>query len=191
MAAAGDDEQLSLLTARLRLRCWRDTDRQSLRRLYADPVVMRDYGDVFDHATSDARLTFYRDTCREFGFSRWVVETLNEEFLGYVGIMPRYGDGHPLGDHEEIGWRLKAGAWGKGYATEAARAALADGFERVRLSRVFAYTSADNFASQAVMNRLGMTRERTLDFTVMHNLIGRWSGLVWSTEGDTSKDGRM
>ena len=61
-------------------------------------------------------------------------------FLGYDGVMRRR-DTHPLGPHDEIGWRLVKSAWGYGYASEAARAALEDVFTRIGLCEVLAYTS--------------------------------------------------
>ena len=86
---------------------------------------------------------------------------------------------HPLGPHEEIGWRLNRHAWGHGYATEAARAALDDAFTRVGLKEVVAYTSPDNVQSRAVMARLNLRRDITRDFTVDNDRVGTWRGLVW------------
>jgi RimJ/RimL family protein N-acetyltransferase len=69
-----------------------------------------------------------------------------------------------LGEGVEIGWRLIRKAWGQGFATEAARAALDDGFRRMGFDEVLTYTSPTNVRSQAVMLRLGLTREVTRDF---------------------------
>jgi len=77
-----------------------------------------------------------------------------------------------------IGWRLVRSAWGQGYATEAARAALLDAFTRVGLTEVLAYTSSDNTRSQSVMTRLGLERTPARDFSAPYE--GRmWHGLVW------------
>ena len=106
------------------------------------------------------------------------VEDQEGALLGYAGIMPSR-PGHPLGSHFEIGWRLVRQAWGHGYATEAARAALADGFIRVGLAEVVAYTASDNLRSQAVMGRLQLHRDPSRDFTADYDSIKGWRGLVW------------
>jgi RimJ/RimL family protein N-acetyltransferase len=64
----------------------------------------------------------------------------------------------------EVGWRLARAHWGKGYATEAARAALAFGFEQVGLNEIVSFTVPANTRSIAVMERLGMTRNPADDF---------------------------
>ncbi len=64
----------------------------------------------------------------------------------------------------EIGWRLARPAWGQGYATEAARTVLAHGFGTLELPEILAVTTATNLRSQAVMRRLGMTRDPADDF---------------------------
>jgi RimJ/RimL family protein N-acetyltransferase len=102
--------------------------------------------------------------------------------LGYAGIMPSRA-GHPLGLHFDIGWRLARAAWGKGYATEAARAALRDGFERIGLKEVLAYTSSDNLRSQAVIARLNLHRAATLDYCEPLG-AGEWRGLVWKAQAE-------
>jgi RimJ/RimL family protein N-acetyltransferase len=83
-----------------------------------------------------------------------VVESCEGTFLGYTGVMPVAAD-HPLGSHFDIGWRLVRRYWGFGYATEAARAALADAFQRLGLAEILAYIAPDNQRSQRVMERLG------------------------------------
>jgi RimJ/RimL family protein N-acetyltransferase len=89
------------------------------------------------------------------------------------------GPGHPLGSHFEMGWRLVRRAWGHGYATKTARAALAGAFTRVRLTKVLAYTSLNNLRSQAVMGRLHLRRDPSRDFTADYDTIKGWRGLVW------------
>ena len=93
--------------------------------------------------------------------------------LGYAGLTPE-PDHHPLGPHVQIGWRFARRAWGRGYATEAASAALEDAFRRAGLSEVLSYTAADNLRSQAVMARLGLRRDKSRDFT-----LNGWRGMVW------------
>jgi ribosomal-protein-alanine N-acetyltransferase len=64
----------------------------------------------------------------------------------------------------EVGWRLAREAWGHGYATEAARAALDDGFSRVGLAEIVSFTAVSNRRSRAVMERLGLVRDPARDF---------------------------
>ena len=166
-----------ILTDRLRLRSWRDSDRDAFAALNADPDVSRDLGGPLSRAESDAKMTRYMATFEHDGFCRWLVEDLNGQFLGYAGVMPSR-PGHPLGRHFDIGWRLVRAAWGHGYATEAAKASLRDAFERVHLKEVLAYTSADNLRSQAVIRRLNMQRAASLDYC---EPLGEatWRGMVW------------
>ncbi len=63
----------------------------------------------------------------------------------------------------EVAWRLHRQYWGHGYATEAAQAAIADGFNRVGLAEVVSMTALPNVASMRVMERLGMTRAFEFD----------------------------
>jgi RimJ/RimL family protein N-acetyltransferase len=164
-----------ILSDRLRLRGWRDSDRDAFAALNADPDVSRDLGGPLDRAESDAKLDRYMAAFEQVGFCRWLVEDLNEQFLGYAGVMPSRS-GHPLGRHFDVGWRLVRPAWGQGYATEAAKASLRDAFERVHLQEVLAYTAADNVRSQAVIRRLDMQRAASLDYS---EPVGKGTWLVW------------
>ena len=165
-------------TPRLRLRCWDELHRDAFAAMHADPEVMHDYGGPISRAESGAKFDHYVATYREHGFSRWAIETETGGFLGYAGVVPSGAD-HPLGSHFQIGWRLVRHAWGYGYATEAARAALTDAFVCVGLESVLAYTAPDNLRSQAVMARLQMRRDTSRDFTADYARIKAWRGLVW------------
>lgn len=174
-----------LTTPRLRLRPWREEDRDAFSALTADPEVMRDLGGPLDRARSDAKLDRYRAAFDRHGFCRWAVESLAGEILGYAGIMP-LGPDHPLGPGVEIGWRLMRHAWGHGYATEAATAALADGFGRLGLAEILAYTAPDNLRSQSVMARLRLRRDSARDFTAIYDGAA-WQGLVWVARPPTGR----
>ena len=167
-----------LETQRLRVRTWDEEDADNFIALHANPTVMEDQGGPLDSGDSRQKLQRYAEAFQLHGYGRMLVETTDGTFLGYCGVMP-VRRVHPLGPHDEIGWRLLPEAWGHGYATEAAIASLTDGFARVGLTEVLAYTATDNLRSQAVMNRLEMCRDASLDFTIHDDRIGDWRGLVW------------
>ncbi len=165
-------------TPRTRLRCWQEADRGAFAALHAHPEVMHDLGGPISRAMSDAKLDRYVAVFNSYAFCRWAVESRDGDFLGYAGVMPS-PKGHPLGPHFEIGWRLMRNAWGHGYATEAASAALHDVFTRVGLEEVVTYTAPDNLRSQAVMDRLRLRRDPSCDFRADYAGVGMWHGLVW------------
>jgi RimJ/RimL family protein N-acetyltransferase len=164
-------------TPRVLLRRWRDSDAGAFAAMNADAEVMADLGGPIDRTASDAKLSRFQKAFERLGLTRWLIEDrATGLFLGYAGI--DHHANHPLGAHYDIGWRLTRGAWGKGYATEAAAAALADAFTRVGLTEVFAYSAPDNLRSQAVMARLGLERAPARDFTLDYGK-GPWLGFVW------------
>jgi RimJ/RimL family protein N-acetyltransferase len=164
-------------TDRLTLRNWRESDRDAFARLNAAPEVTQDLGGALDRTESDAKFDRYIAAFERHGFCRWALEDLSGQFLGYAGVMPSRS-GHPLEPHADIGWRLVHAAWGRGYATEAAKASLRDAFERLRLKEVLAYTSADNVRSRAVIQRLKMQRAASLDYSEPLG-AAMWQGMVW------------
>jgi RimJ/RimL family protein N-acetyltransferase len=176
---------MRIQTDRLRLRTWQEADRDDFAALNADPIVMKDLGGALDRGDSDRKFDRYLKAWESSRYGRWLVETISGEFLGYCGVMP-VRDDHPIGLHDEIGWRLIRKAWGNGYATEGARAALIDVFRRVKLLEVLAYTAPDNLRSQAVMKRLRLRRDASRDFTIYSDRVGTWQGLVWTAQSDWS-----
>jgi RimJ/RimL family protein N-acetyltransferase len=100
---------------RLRLRIWRDSDRDAFAALNADPKVTQDLGGPLDRTASDAKFDRYVAAYEQHGFCRWALERLDGQFLGYAGVMPSR-PGHPLGPHADIGWRLKRDESSLGYS---------------------------------------------------------------------------
>ncbi len=84
-------------------------------------------------------------------------------FIGFTGLWPATFEA-PFTPAVEVGWRLAQEGWGQGYATEAARASLQDGFERFGFDEIVSMTSIGNSRSRRVMEKLGMTRDPADDF---------------------------
>lgn len=153
-----------LSTERLVLREWQDSDREPLASLNADPAVMEHFPEVLDRAASDAFADRIRANWASDGVGLWALErAADQAFLGFVGLAVPGFDAH-FTPAVEIGWRLAHFAWGHGYATEAAEAALAFGFEARELQEIVSFTVPANRRSRAVMERLGMTHDSADDF---------------------------
>ncbi len=154
----------ALQTPRLILREWRDSDLEPLAANSADPEVMALLMGPIDRAASDAFAARCRDHFATHGFGLWALEAPGQAgFIGLAGLMI-VPFAAPFTPAVEIGWRLARPFWGQGYATEAATAALEDGFGRLGLSEIVAYTTPANHRSRAVMARLGMSRDPDEDF---------------------------
>ena len=99
----------------------------------------------------------------EQGWGLWAVEIPGvAEFIGLVGLNPADDTlGYPA---VEVGWRLAAEHWGRGYAPEAAIASLAYGFDTLALEEIVALTSVGNAKSRRVMEKIGMTHDPGEDF---------------------------
>ncbi|MFF3752382.1 GNAT family N-acetyltransferase [Streptomyces sp. NPDC002018] len=152
-----------LRTDRLVLRRWRDSDREPWAAMNADPEVREHLGDLLTREQSDASVARFETEFDQRGYGWWAVEVqATGEFIGFAGL-DEVDDDVPF-TGVEIGWRLARSAWGQGYATEAALTVLAHGFDTLELPEILAVTTATNLRSQAVMRRIGMTRDPADDF---------------------------
>ncbi|HEX6508595.1 MAG TPA: GNAT family N-acetyltransferase [Chloroflexota bacterium] len=155
--------QVFLETERLVLRRFTEADADNLFELDSDPEVMR----FLNGGTPTPREMIENVTLPKFlhydegfeGFGYWAaIEKSTGEFLGWFGFGPR-NDSSP--HNVELGYRLRRSAWGKGYATEGARALIRKGFTELGVQCVFATTYQDNLASRRVMEKAGLTLVRT------------------------------
>jgi ribosomal-protein-alanine N-acetyltransferase len=152
----------SLRTSRLLLRPWRDEDVAAFAELSADPAVM-EYLVPLPGWVARARAHW-----EEHGFGQWVIEIAGEAgFIGVVGLNTISYEAH-FTPAVEVAWRFARAYWGRGCATEAARAALDYGFEKLALAEIVATMVPANQRSRRVMERLGMTRVPEDDFDVPH-----------------------
>lgn len=155
---------MTLRTERLLLREWRDDDLAPFAAMNADPRVMEHFPALLSREESDESVGRARAHFERHGFGMWVVEVPGEvPFAGFVGLQHVSFQAH-FTPAVEIGWRLAVSVWGRGYATEAARAALAMGFEQLGLAQIVALTVSGNKRSRRVMEKLGMSRDPADDF---------------------------
>ncbi|NSC20185.1 GNAT family N-acetyltransferase, partial [Streptomyces albus subsp. chlorinus] len=147
-----------LRTERLILRGWRASDLGPWAAMNADPRVREHFDGLLTRRQSEASAARFQADLERRGWGWWALEVAETgEFIGFAGLDP-VEEGLPF-TGVEAGWRLARPAWGHGYATEAGRAVLAHGFDILGLAEILAVTTAANLRSQAVMRRLGMTRD--------------------------------
>ena len=150
----------SLDTPRLRLRQFAEADFDDYAALCADAEVMRYVSDQGPLSREDAwrQLAMLAGHWSLRGYGMWAVEELaSGAFVGRVGL--HYPEGWP---EPEIGWALAHRYWGRGYAFEAATAALRVAFATLDWSRAVSLISPPNLRSIRLAGRLGARFERSL-----------------------------
>lgn len=151
-------------TPRLLIRRWREADRAPFAALNADPQVMRHFPQALTPEESDAMIGRMEAHQEKRGFSFWAAEErASGDFVGAVGLLMPGFQAH-FTPCVEIGWRLAARHWGKGYASEGAAACLEHGFGALGLAEIVSFTVPANEPSWKVMQRIGMTRNEADDF---------------------------
>jgi RimJ/RimL family protein N-acetyltransferase len=125
---------------------------------------MEYFPSALDRTQSDEFADRIQTAFDTLGYGLWAVEIPGQaEFIGYVGLALQTFEAH-FTPAVEVGWRLAHDYWGRGFATEAARAAIADGFTRVGLDEIVSFTAPANVRSVRVMQQLGMTHDPAEDF---------------------------
>lgn len=147
-------------TDRLRLRGSRESDLDPYMALTGDPEAMRylTKGETLDREGTWRQIALIVGHWALRGYGFWAVEEKSTGlFLGRVGLWrPEAWPGL------EVGWALCRAAWGQGFATEAARASLAYGFDRLGLAEIISLIVPENLPSIRVAERIGATRQRTV-----------------------------
>jgi RimJ/RimL family protein N-acetyltransferase len=151
-------------TPRLILREWRDADVDAFGAMFDDPPVMEFLLPAQDRAAIEAIVGRVRAHFAQHGFGWWAAELkATGRFIGFIGLSHVPFEAH-FTPAVEIGWRLACAYWGKGYATEGAKAALEAGFTRLGLQEIVSFTVPANRRSWHVMQRIGMTHDAADDF---------------------------
>lgn len=161
-------------TPRLRLRDWQEADFEPFSQMNADEEVMKFFPKTLSKQESDAFAQAIIAEIKEFGFGLYAVEVKEtSEFIGFIGFHRATfeSDFTPC---IEIGWRLKKEEWGRGYATEGAKACLQYGFEELGFDEIYSFTAAINEPSKHVMRKIGLQFVKEFD----HPRIDKDSSLL-------------
>jgi RimJ/RimL family protein N-acetyltransferase len=154
---------IELRAERLLLRQWCETDLEPFAGLNADPEVMRHLPAALGRADSGGFAGRLRETIADRGGASGPSKSSSVRRSSASSGCPRRGSG-PLHACDRGRLRLARQHWGRGHATEAARAALTFGFQQLGLGRSSPFTTVGNVRSRWVMERLGMTHEVADDF---------------------------
>lgn len=164
-----------LSTDRLILRRWKDSDVEPFVTMNCDPEVMRFYPSVLTREQSIELIDRIERRFESESLGLWATEVKSTgQFIGYVGLWTP-GWESSFTPCVEIGWRICHSSWGKGYAPEAAREVLRDGFERLQLKEILSWTATVNQNSMRVMQKIGMYSDPSENF--MHPAIEEGSPL--------------
>lgn len=143
-------------TERLGLRNWTENDVQPFLEMNQDPEVMRYFPKQLSEEETREFIGRMQRNFSEFGFCYFAADVLeSSEFIGMIGILHQTFESE-FTPSVDIGWRLKRSAWGKGYATEGAKACLTYAFQTAGIPEVFSFASLGNKASEAIMKKIGM-----------------------------------
>lgn len=157
----------TLHSARLLLRPWQAQDLAPFAALNANAEVMEHFPAPMTREESDALAQRIMDHMEKCGWGLWALERREDgRFLGFTGLQA-CNPALPFAPALEVGWRLGRQFWGCGYATEAATQALNFAFEELGEKEVVSFTAINNVRSQAVMQRLGMTRHADFEHPLL------------------------
>ncbi len=154
-------------TKHLRIRTWREFDLLPFAAINSDNRVMKYFPKQLDERESAAFIDRMNQMFEAHGYCYFAIDELSTgKLIGFIGLSPRKLPFFST-PQVDIGWRLAAAVWGKGYATEGARAVLAFAKHQIGLKEIISIATAQNTASIAVMKKIGMTYQRTFDFDAL------------------------
>ncbi len=152
-------------TERLGIRNWRENDLYEFAKMGQDEEVMKYFPSLLSEQQTLSLMERMEKQFDDRAYAYLAVEILdNQEFIGMIGMSNQKYDikldhtDEGLSEFVDIGWRLKRAAWGKGYATEGARAWMKYGFEKINLETIYSVAPVINIASQNVMKKIGFDK---------------------------------
>jgi 3-dehydroquinate dehydratase / shikimate dehydrogenase len=158
---------MTVRTERLILRPWQEDDLELFAQLNADPRVREYFSGLLSRQESDASVKLMSDHIQRCGWGFWAASLIQtDEFIGFIGLEDVYFSApfNKFAPAVEIGWRLAFNHWGKGYATEGAKAVLQYGFNSLKLAEIVSFTAVQNIRSRHVMEKIGMDHNPEDDF---------------------------
>lgn len=155
---------MTIKTKRLILRPWQESDLEPIAAINRDPRVMEFFPRLMSRQDSDTMVQKMNEFMEKKGWGFWAAALIETgELIGFIGIEDVDFEAH-FTPAVEIGWRIGYQYWGKGYAPEGAKAALAFGFENLHLKEIVSFTAEQNMRSIRVMEKIGMHHDPKDDF---------------------------
>ena len=143
-------------TERLGLRNWEQSDIIPFANMCADEEVMKHFSSVLSNEESLALIERLQNHFSKYGYCYFATDILETgEFIGFIGLANQTWES-AYTPSIDIGWRLKKSAWGKGYASEGAKACLAAAFSEFKINEIVAFATDTNLPSISVMKKIGM-----------------------------------
>jgi len=153
-----------ITTVRLLLRRWRESDREPFQALNADARVMEFFPAPLTPRATNMGIARIERHFERYGFGLYAAELIETRaFIGFIGLNVPAFDA-PFMPAVEIGWRLASAYWGRGLATEGARAVVRHAFDELKLPGLVSFTTAANVRSRRVMEKVGMAHDPAGDF---------------------------
>jgi len=150
-------------TERLGFRNWKASDLDQMAHLNADPEVMKYFPSTVDRSHTKAYIERMQKQFDEKQYCYFAVERLDQKvFIGFIGLSYQTYDA-PFTPCVDIGWRLAQEHWGKGFATEGAKACLNYAFNDMGIKTIFSVASIANKPSTNVMKKIGMVYDQSFD----------------------------
>ena len=154
------EQGVTLETARLRLREFKPQDVDALQAVLGDPVAMQFYPAAFDRLGVEDWIKRNLERYARDGFGLWAVLLKDSnELIGDCGCIVQDVEGR---SEIEVGYHVRRDLWGKGYATEAARACIEYAFSRLGAERVISMIRPENLQSRRVAEKNGLTCEKMI-----------------------------
>lgn len=178
-------KEIDIKTERLLLRRWKEKDLEYFIHMNQDEEVMRYFPSKRNAVQTKA---FYEKIIQEFseyGYGLYAAEeTCSGSFIGFIGFhhTNMAVDFCPC---IEIGWRLDQEYWGRGYATEGAKACLKHGFEKLGLDKIYSFTAVLNMPSQHVMQKIGMKFEQNFGHPEIVENHPLWPHICYSIDKES------
>ncbi len=155
------------ITEHLRIRTWKASDLPPFTAINSNKKVMKYFPKQLDERESADFIDRMDQMFETHGYCYFAVDELSTgKFIGFIGLSPRKLPFFST-PQVDIGWRLAAAVWGKGYATEGAKAVLAFSKNQIGLKEIISIATTQNVASISVMKKIGMTYQRTFDFDAL------------------------
>ena len=152
---------------RLGFRNWTKDDLPEFAKMNADKEVMEHFPKTLTKSESNSFIDRQQAHFKSYGYNYFVCEILETtEFIGFIGLSHQDFEAS-FTPAVDIGWRLKKSAWGKGYATEAAKRCLNYAFNSLKIDSVISICTQNNNKSEHVMKKIGMRKNSSFNHPLL------------------------